>query len=408
MPLFFLARFVTSLLSLLILGAAGYLLWSWYAGEVAMVDLTHVIRYREPWRLGVGLALLAWSFFGGHVLKLPLAKRDVRPTRAVRGEGEVIQGQSGSQLYIERHGPTGASPIIFTHGWGMDSTFWNYAKADLGERFQLILWDLPGLGRSKLPPSGKAALEVFAIDLEGLVTGLGDRKPVLVGHSIGGMTIQTLVRDRPEIMQRLAGVVLLDTTYTNPLRTMILNRLALALRPVLELAMRLTIWLEPLVWAINWQSYLSGSAHLAHRLGFGRHVTRSQLDHATLLSTRNRPAVEAKGNLAMFRWDATGAFGRLSTPALVIAGDMDIVTKLEANRAIAAESRMAELRIIEGANHLGPLESAETYNRWIAEFVLAAHAAGEDRPAAEGQDGTALPSGSGRFDSGSMGDARPL
>ncbi len=53
---------------------------------------------------------------------------------------------------------------------------------------------------------------------------------MLVGHSIGGMTIQTLARDHPELFGReVVGVVLLNTTYTNPLKTMILPRLMQAL-----------------------------------------------------------------------------------------------------------------------------------------------------------------------------------
>jgi pimeloyl-ACP methyl ester carboxylesterase len=371
MPLFSIAKFLTSLLSLLILAAAAYLLWSWYAGQWVADDAARLLRLREPWRLWTGAALAAWSFLGRPVIVRLLARPDERPTSAVRGEGRMVASASGASLYVERAGLPAGPPIILTHGWGMDSTFWNYAKTDLGDRFQLIVWDLPGLGRSKLAPHGEVSLSGFAADLETLVAELGGRKPVLVGHSIGGMTIQTLIRDRPEVMQRLAGLVLLDTTYTDPLRTMIAGGLMTALKPVIAGAMRLTVWLHPLVTLSKWQSYLSGSAHLAHRLGFGRHVTRSQLEHVTLLSTRNPAAVEAKGNLAMFGWDATGALGRLAIPALVIAGDRDIVTRLEANRRIAEESPRARLEVVEGANHLGPMERADVYDRLIADFVLA-------------------------------------
>jgi pimeloyl-ACP methyl ester carboxylesterase len=140
-------------------------------------------------------------------------------------------------------------------------------------------------------------------------------------------------------------------------------------RPLLEPLMRLMILLQPLVWLSQWQSYLSGSAHLAHRLGFGKFVTRSQLNHSTLLTTRNSPAVQMKGNLAMFHWDATGALRDLRIPALVIGGDKDIVTKLEANRTIANETDRANLRVVEGVNHMGPMERADLYNQMIAEFT---------------------------------------
>lgn len=110
----------------------------------------------------------------------------------------------------------------------------------------------------------------------------------------------------------------MNTTYTNPLATMILPRLALALRPVLELAFRLDVLLLPLAWLSSWQSYLSGSSHVANRITHGPRVTRSQLEHVTLLGTRNSPAVIARGNLAMFRWNGEGALAQTAVPVLIL------------------------------------------------------------------------------------------
>jgi pimeloyl-ACP methyl ester carboxylesterase len=358
------------LLSLTILAAAGYLLWSWYDGQLVRTVAGELIRERDQWRLWTGLGLLAWSFLGFRLVPLLLARRDTRRTLAKRGGGQMVASPTGSSLYVETHGPAGAPPIIFTHGWGMDSTFWHYAKQDLGDRFRLLLWDLPGLGRSQAANLGAVSLSAFAIDLAKLIDFAG-RPAVLVGHSIGGITIQTLIRESPQLQARVAGIVLLNTTYTNPLKTMVGSRLFLTLqRPVLEPMMKLVIALQPFFWVLKWQSYLSGSSHMAHRLGFGKFATRSQLEHTTLLSTRNPPGVLARGDLAMMQWDATGVMSRFRVPALVIGGDLDIVTKLEASRKLASESEMATLQVVEGVNHMGPMERADVYNRSIAEFAL--------------------------------------
>jgi pimeloyl-ACP methyl ester carboxylesterase len=371
MPLLSFVRFVTTLLSLAILAAAAYLLWSWGQGHLVADPSGALRRERDPWRLWTAIALLAWSFLGRAVLVPLLAKRDTWPTRAERGQGRMLASPTGSSLYVEIHGPEDAPPIVFTHGWGMDSTFWHYAKEDLGDRFRLILWDLPGLGKSRAGGGRAITLKAFASDLAAVIDQAGGRPVVLVGHSIGGMTIQTLIRDDPRIQSRLAGVVLLNTTNTNPLKTMILSRLWRALqRPVLEPASRLMILLQLGAWLSKWQAYLSGSGHLASRVGFGRFVTRSQLEHATLLSTRGPPAVIARGDLAMFHWDASGAMKKLRVPALVIGGDKDIVTKLEASRAIAGESGKASLQVVKDVNHMGPMERADLYNQMIADFAL--------------------------------------
>jgi len=73
----------------------------------------------------------------------------------------------------------------------------------------------------------------------------------------------------------------------------------------------------------------------------------------------------------MLHWDATGALARFSRPVLVIGGDIDIVTKLEASQVMAGAAPAGRLEVIQGANHPGPMEQAERYNRLIADFALA-------------------------------------
>ncbi|MDB5421017.1 MAG: hypothetical protein JWR59_964 [Brevundimonas sp.] len=370
MPLIALLKIVFALLSLLILAAAGYLLWSWWDGYlIPAADGQGLVFVRDDWRVWTGLGLLAWSFLGRVIVTPLLARGDTDPTTPRREDGVEIAGTADARLYVERRGGGEGLPLVLTHGWGLDSTIWDYASRDLGQTHPLILWDLPGLGRSKVKPSG-VTLPAFAQDLRQVIEFTGAPKVILVGHSIGGMTIQTLVRDQPDFVRdHVAGIVLINTTYTNPLRTMILSPLLLALqKPVLEPVFHLMAWLQPVAWLGAWQSYLSGSAHVANRFGFGRYVTRSQLEHTTLLATRNPPGVQARGNLAMFHWDATDALANLGVPLLVLGGDRDIITKLEASRNIAAAGR-ADLEAIEGVNHMGFLERSDLYNLAIEMFA---------------------------------------
>ena len=57
----------------------------------------------------------------------------------------------GSQLRVECYGREDAPPIILTHGWGANSTEWDYLKKELSDAFRLIVWDLPGLGLCAKP-----------------------------------------------------------------------------------------------------------------------------------------------------------------------------------------------------------------------------------------------------------------
>lgn len=366
MPLLSLVRLLTTLISIAILAAAAYLAWLWYNGNWVRDAEGDLVLVRENWQLWIAVALGMLSAFGKMLVAPILAGPDIgEASREDRGAGAIIRGTNGSEIFVEElgQGPT----IILTHGWAMDSTIWHYAKRALSKSFRVVVWDLPGLGKSK----GPISLENFAGNLAEVIEWSGAQKVLLVGHSIGGMTIQTLAQDHPVLFRsKVAGVALLNTTYTNPLKTMILPRLMQAIRwPVLEPIMRLTILLYPLAWLAAWQSYFSGMAHLTNRVGFGKYVTRSQLNHVTLLATKNSPASIDAGNLAMFRWDATSALAGSGVPVLLIAGENDIVTKPEASREIARQSRSAAVQVVEGVNHMGMLERADEYNAIIAAFA---------------------------------------
>lgn len=381
MPLLSVLRFAFTLLSLLVLALAGWLIWSWLEGVTMVEEAGRVYAVRQDWRLWTAGALLAWSLLGRFVVRLVLAQGDTDPSRPERGPGQTIQSPTGSSLFVETSGPVAAPTIVMTHGWGLDGTIWYYARRDLGGQHRVVTWDLAGLGRSRAAKDG-VSLEAFATDLRAVIEAASPREKVtLVGHSIGGMTIQTLARDHPDFFrERISGIVLLNTTHTNPLRTMVFSPLMRALqKPVLEPAMRLAVLLQPVLWLAAWQGYLSGGTHCAMRFGFGRFVTRSQLDHSALLTTRNAPGVQARGNLAMFGWGATDSLPGIDVSTLVLAGDLDIVTKVEASETIADLIPGASLQIVEGVNHMGFLELAEAYNSTIAAF-----AAPEARPATSG------------------------
>lgn len=376
MPLIPLIRTLLSFVGILVLALAAYLLWSWWHGEILFDPLGEGRLVRDEWRLWLAAALLAWSGLGRPMSLLLLAKADADPTRAIRGDGTILASPTGSKLYVESQGVEDGPVVIATHGWGLDSTIWQYLERRLAaERglvpHRLIIWDLPGLGRSKAPVTGEISLANFARDLAQLIDEVAPRPVILIGHSIGGMTIQTLARDHPALFDaRVAGVVLLNTTYTNPLQTMVFSPLMTALRrPVLEPFFKLTMLLHPLARISAWQSYLNGTAHIANRIQFGKAVTRSQLDHTTLLGVRNSPAVLAKGNLAMFDWDASGALANVTCPMLVIGGDLDLVTKLEASEVLSGTSSTASLERVSGVNHMGFLEREHHYNGLIAAFI---------------------------------------
>lgn len=361
MPLNFLIVWIVGLLSIGVLGGGIYILYEWYERE--LVGTAYLIA---------GLAMVLGSF-GGHFISLPLLRRKGadEPKRIRSSTVQRLSRPDGSVLQVEFYGPEDGQPIILSHGWGPNSTVWYYAKRQLSDRFRVIVWDLPGLGKSSKPNNKDYSLEKYARDLEAVVAIAGDKPVILLGHSMGGMIILTFCRLFPEHLgSRVAGLILVDTTYTNPVKTSILSSLLRKLqKPLLEPVLYLTILLSPILWVMTWLSYLNGLLHISVELsGFKGTETRGQLNFCALLSALGSPGVLARGTLAMFDYEETKTLSTINIPVLVVCGASDIATIPPASIRMKAQLPQAELITIKPGGHMALMEQNQRFAETVSEF----------------------------------------
>ena len=337
---------------------------------------------RETAYLASGIGLLTLATVGGWIRRMfsmmlggpkPAQGQAANEPRDERsGEIHSIKRPDGSELRVECYGPVGAPPLVMTHGWGCNSTEWFYLKKNLTDQFRLILWDEPGLGLSKKPTNNDYRLENLAADLEAVLTFAGEQPAVLVGHSIGGMINLTLCKVLPKVLERrVAGLVLVHTTYTNPVRTTKMAGFYTAIeKPVIIPMLYLTIGLWPLAWVMNLLSYLNGSAHRStHKQSFAGTETRGQLDFFSKFMAQDRPDVLARGMLGMIEYDATATLATIHKPTLVIVGDQDTTTLPEAGYYMSRNIPNAQLATLSPAKHLGLIEQHERFNELVANFA---------------------------------------
>jgi pimeloyl-ACP methyl ester carboxylesterase len=376
----------SGLLSVGIIAGGVYLLREWYQTAWvydAVLDraiFNPAIGLNGPTALLVGgLLLLIWAIAGGLIIRLVLRlisrpATDDQPTLARDERVQRLQRPDGTELQVEHYGRGDGPALIFTHGWGTDSTEWYYIKRQLSDRFQLILWDLPGVGESTGPDTNDYSLEKFASDLNAVIDLANGQPVILVGHSIGSMTTLTFCRLFPEALgTRVAGLVLVHTTYTNPVRTTTYARLNTALeRPVLVPLLHLVIWLSPLIRVMNWLSYLNGSAHLSTKLsGFAGTETWQQVDFASRYGLYLSPAVLAQGMFGMLRYDATAILKTIPVPTLVVVASHDPVCKPEASERISQDIPRAELTPLVPAKHMGFMEHHTQFAALVDDFAEA-------------------------------------
>jgi pimeloyl-ACP methyl ester carboxylesterase len=303
----------------------------------------------------------------------PVVRRDSDRPRDLRtGQVRRIRRPDGSELHVECYGPDDAPTLVLTHGWGASSAEWYYEKTRLAGRFRLIVWDLPGLGFSGKPDNNDYRLENLAADLEAVLAVAGDRPVVLVGHSIGGMILQTFCRlFRETIARRVAGLAIVHSTYTNPLRTTRMATLYTALeQPVIVPLLRLTIAVWPLVWLMNWLSYWNGSLQRATcRQSFAEGGTPAQVQWLSRMMVKAPPDVLARGMLGMMAFDEAATLPAIGVPALVVIGDRDVTTLPEAGRFIVRNIPRSMPVMLAPARHLGLIQHHALFDRLLADFA---------------------------------------
>ena len=156
-------------------------------------------------------------------------------------------------------------------------------------------------------------------------------------------------------------------------------------------AQYLTIALAPLAWLSNWHSYLNGSMQLTTRLtSFTGKQSFQQVDYASWLSTQAWPAVVARGNLAMFRYDAQSALRSIDVPMLVISGDHDRITMPIASQRINELAVGSNSQRNDGG-HLALFEFHDEVVRGVEEFVDRLEQAKEIQPEASIESGSGSP-----------------
>src|ERR1700761_7343316 len=107
----------------------------------------------------------------------------------------------------EALGDPSATPLLFLHGIGGAARAWRGQVDAFSDRYRAIAWDMPGYGGSSPLPA--VSIASLADALADFLAQLGAIKPILVGHSIGGMIVQQWLVKHPDAA---AAVVLAQTS----------------------------------------------------------------------------------------------------------------------------------------------------------------------------------------------------
>ena len=93
---------------------------------------------------------------------------------------------------------SGDPALIFIHGWCCNQAMWRDQLQAFAPKHRIIAVDLRGHGASDKPDQDYD-IAGFANDMAWLIKEIGLERPVLVGHSMGGVTTLKLLRKHPDL-----------------------------------------------------------------------------------------------------------------------------------------------------------------------------------------------------------------
>jgi pimeloyl-ACP methyl ester carboxylesterase len=264
----------------------------------------------------------------------------------------------GASIYYEVHG-SGAEAVLLIMGLGAVSFLWEGQIAAMGGRYQVIVMDNRGIGRSDKPP-GHYTTALMAQDAISVLDACNIQRAHVIGISMGGMIAQELALNHPD---RVGALVLAATYARSP---------AGIDQAVSEAVARLPGQrrIEPAPGQVDALSVVLGLMQLAFSQDF---LVREQARLTQIMMRAAafgfHPPAFVGQMQATATHDTTDRLPALRRPTLVLTGDADRLIPPRCSHDLASLIPQARLCIIEGGSHTLNIEHETHFNEAVLGFL---------------------------------------
>jgi pimeloyl-ACP methyl ester carboxylesterase len=293
----------------------------------------------------------------------------------------VVRTEDGVRLHAEVDeadgtADPGAPTIVFVHGYALNLDCWHFQRERFRGEHRLVFYDQRSHGRSGRSTKENATIDQLGRDLARVIEELVPDGPVvLVGHSMGGMTVMAFAEEFPEVFeQRVVGVALVSTS-AGGLKThhvispFIPDRVAGQVGPRLVAGLALV---PELVDRVRRRGSNLGFL-VADQFAFGEDVPASYVEFVDnmLASTPFEVLAQFFPNFdTLDKFTVLREFARV--PTYVISGTEDVLTSVGHSRKMASKIPGSRLVECPGAGHMVILEQHDRVNDALAELFRAA------------------------------------
>lgn len=336
-------------------------------------------------------AAAAGTLVAGGVAAALKTRRDVRRRRAESTSRDVfgtlrsapveVLTTDGIRLHAEVDEPdasrgrhTAEPTLVFVHGYALNLDCWHFQRAHFRGRHRLVFYDQRSHGRSERSELENATIDQLGHDLHSVIEQLVPDGPViLVGHSMGGMTIMSLADHHPELFgDRIVGVGLVSTTAGGLKTHRVIN-------PYLPDRVMQQITPRAMALLAKAPGLVDGARRSGSDLGFlvtskmafgSEDVPTPYIEFVDemLSQTPFEVIAEFFPNFdTLDKWRVLHAFEEVAT--VIVCGTEDVLTSIGHSRKMASRIRGAQLVEVPGAGHMVILERSEQVNAALDRMV---------------------------------------
>jgi pimeloyl-ACP methyl ester carboxylesterase len=292
----------------------------------------------------------------------------------------VVAVDDGVLLAVEEVGPADAPlTVVFCHGYSLSMASWTFQRKALGAALatangsrptaRLVFYDQRGHGASGRGPAEHSTMEQLGRDLVAVLRARVPYGPVvLVGHSMGGMTVMSLAALRPELFgTRVVGAALMSTSSGNLAdldfgMPELLTRVRAAVLPIAAFTMRR----RPGFAERTRRLAADLISHVTWSLSFASQDVDPALGRYVDSMIAGTPVeVIAEFYPALAGLDQTASLEPLrAVPTLVLTGDRDTLIPPQHSDAIVEllggpDAPDVEHVVVHEAGHMVPLEKPD-------------------------------------------------
>lgn len=303
---------------------------------------------------------------------------DLQPDRVT-----TVAADDGTPLAVQEILPAGGGTpevtLIGVHGFALSAASWYFQRQDIAgltlPRTRQVYYDHRGHGKSGASTPQTGTIDTLASDLHAVIRAMAPDGPVvLLGHSLGGMTIIALAEQQPDLfIDRVRSVCLL-TTAAGEVGTKGLPRSVLArYSPVGWGAGRLGGLAEWQPGLVEFVRAAGGqlTRQAVRRLAFGDNRVPPSVVDFMLRELDGTPVRELVNFIATLgehnRYAALTALK--ATQLQVIGADTDLITPFSHSERIAQELPDAELVRVPRAGHMVQFEQPEVVNSHLIDLL---------------------------------------